>query len=639
MRFGLRRHDGNPQMSWVSRSLSLGGRALDRVFVACGLLALLTVWLFHYPAGIDLPQHANILRILIDYNDSRTGYAAFYQRQFLTPYFATYLVALPFAKLFGPLVGVKVVLSLAALGTPWMMIRWLRALRGEAWWGLLGFPLTFGFGYLWGFLSFVFVMPLMFGYLIAYRRLVQRPTAQAAAVAAVWALATYFGHGIAFGVAMLTAGIEWLVTLPRARSLRAVVLVGAHWLPAAAISLAWQRKANVPGLARFDHWPPDNDRLVSLFSGEFASWPSYYPVLAGVALLVLMAVVSRPALVGTAARLIPLLVALALFYLLPESVTGTWLVGMRMLVFVHMFALAAFRPGVTGRQLAAMRAVTTAVVVGSLLFLGARLRLFNQEMHGLAVITKAIPAYADVRPMVGDTDAGSEAFGGMMAQTPAWVTAANAGFLENDSGHYFQLPIQRPLDQPWLGEYRWFVARGGADVPEKVAAKVGPVEVVKRAETWWLLRSTAPPLAVANVQVARYSQGAFRLGVGHAFSGASLKVAGRSFATGLATHAPSRIEIRVPADGQRLTGMVGIDDDVEAGHSTTIVFRVTSIDGKTVLFQSPPVSAHQAAVPFSIPLQRGAGRWSDLLLTADIAPPATDINNAHADWLDLKVGG
>jgi len=633
MRIGLRRHEGNPRVSSASRFLSLGNRALDRVFVACGLLALSTIWLFRYPAGIDLPQHANILRILLDYGDSRTGYAAFYQRQFLTPYFATYLVALPFAKLFGPLMAVKVVLSIAALGTPWMMIRWLRALGGEPWWGLFGFPLTFGFGYLWGFLSFVFVMPLMFGYLIAYRRLVERPTTQAAAVAAVWALATYFGHGIAFGVAMLTTGIDWLLGLPRTRSWRVLLTVGAHWLPAAAISVAWQRKANVPGLARFEHWPPDNDRLVSLLSGEMASWPSYYPVLGGVAFLVLMALVSRPALAGTRARLVPLLVALALFFLLPESVTGTWLVGMRMLVFVHMFALAAFRPGVTGRRLTAMRAVTTAVVVGALLFLGARLQIFNREMRGLTDIIKTIPAYADVRPLVGETDTSSDAFGGMMTQTPAWVTAANAGFLENDSGHYFQLPIQRPLGAPWLGEYRWFVARGGADVPQKVAEKVGPVEVVKRAETWWLLRSTAPPLALGNVEVARYAQGAFRLVAGHAFSGGPLRVAGQTFAAGLATHAPSRIEIRVPPSAQRLSGLVGVDDDA-AGHATTLVFKVTTIDGKKVLFQSPRLATGQAAVPFSVPLQG----LRDLLLTADIAPPALTIDNAHADWLNLQAG-
>jgi hypothetical protein len=100
----------------------------------------------------------------------------------------------------------------------------------------------------------------------------------------------------------------------------------------------------------------------------------------------------------------------------------------------------------------------------------------------------------------------------------------------------------------------------------------------------------------------------------------------------MATHAPSRIEVRLPRSGQRLTGLVGVDDDVE-GHATTIVFKVTTIDGKKILFQSQPLANGHAAVPFAVPLQ-GA---TELLLTAEIAPPATTIDNAHADWLDLKV--
>jgi len=32
------------------------------------------------------------------------------------------------------------------------------------------------------------------------------------------------------------------------------------------------------------------------------------------------------------------------------------------------------------------------------------------------------------------------------------------------------------------------------------------------------------------------------------------------------------------------------------------------------------------------------GGERDLLLTAEIALPATTINEAHADWLDLRVG-
>ena len=91
------------------RPATLGSAALDRTFAALAVLSLATIWAFRYPSGVDLPQHANIMRILADYTDPATGYAAFYERQFLTPYFVTYLVGLPFTKLFGALVGVKVV--------------------------------------------------------------------------------------------------------------------------------------------------------------------------------------------------------------------------------------------------------------------------------------------------------------------------------------------------------------------------------------------------------------------------------------------------------------------------------------------------------------------------------------------------
>ncbi|HEY4186523.1 MAG TPA: NPCBM/NEW2 domain-containing protein [Polyangia bacterium] len=612
------------------RAVSLGSRALDRAFCACGVLALLTIWLFHYPAGIDLPQHANILRILADYSDPRTGYAAFYERQFLTPYFVTYVCALPFAKLFGALVAVKVVLSIAAIATPWTMIRWLQALRAEPWWGLFGFPLTFGFGYHWGFLSFVFVMPFMFGYLIAYRRLVNGPTPRAAAIAAGWALLTYFCHGIAFAVAMLASGLEALLTLPRARSFKNVVVLFSHWLPAGVLSLAWQLQSGTPGLARWEGWPPENDRFVALLAGELSSWPSYWPALAGGTMLVVMMLASRPALAWQVGRVLPLVLSLAIFFLLPETVIGTWLVGMRMLVFVHIFATAAFRPGVSGRSLTVMRAVTLLVVVAGLVGHGVRMRIFNQEMRGLAEISEVIPPYADVHGLVRDTNAMSEVFGGMLPQTPAWVTAANGGFLENDYGHYFQLPIQRPYGKPWVGEYRWFVARGPAGTLARVTSMVGPVRVVKQADDWWLLESTTPPITLGGLEVVRYAQDSGRLSVGHSRAGGPLQVAGQVHAEGLATHALSRIQVRVRAPGRFLKGMVGIDDS--AGGTTALLFEVMDTNRK-VLFQSPPVVPHQPPLPFAVPLD---GR-TDLVLSVELAPGLKSNDNAHADWLDLRV--
>ena len=108
-------------------------------------------------------------------------------------------------------------------------------------------------------------------------------------------------------------------------------------------------------------------------------------------------------------------------------------------------------------------------------------------------------------------------------------------------------------------------------------------------------------------------------------------MAGRAYATGLATHARSRIQVRVTASGARLRGQVAVDDT--APGATAIVFKILGTDG-AVLFASPPLVNQRPPVAFSVEL---AGR-RDLLLAAETSRRPEDLRNAHADWLDLQVG-
>jgi hypothetical protein len=250
-------------------------------------------------------------------------------------------------------------------------------------------------------------------------------------------------------------------------------------------------------------------------------------------------------------------------------------------------------------------------------------------MRGLTAITDAVPPYADVRGLVRDTNQMSEVFGGMMPQTPAWVTAANGGFLENDYGHYFQLPIQRPRGRPWLGEYRWFVARGSAGMEDRVTSMVGPVQLVKKADDWWLFESKKPPASIGGLEIVRYAQEGGRLAVSGTDPPVTLRVADKVFGGGLATHPFSRIQVRARAPGHHLKGLVGIDD--AAHDATEVIFSVMSTDLR-VLFQSPPMANHQAPVAFTVPLD---GR-TDLLLSAETTPRMKG-RGGQVDWLDLQV--
>lgn len=619
-----------------SSQTSPEGRALDRTFVVCALLALATIWLFRYPAGVDLPQHANILRILADFGDPHLGYGAFYERQLLTPYLVTYLLALPFAKLFGALAAVKILLSIAAIATPRTMIQWLRSLGGEPWWGLFGFPLTFGFAYQWGLFSFMLATPLMFAFLLADRRVAERLTARAAGSAAAWAVVLCFCHGVTFVVAAMIIGIEALVDLARTRRFRAFALRLGPCIAGAAVLAAWQLRPGIPGMGQITEWPPNNDRFVAFLSGEFVGWASYWPALAGAMILIVMTLVSRPVLAWSPDRLIPLGVGLAHYLLLPEMIGPTWLVGMRMVMFVHAFGAGAFDPGLPGppgRGRRVMRGVTAAIVMACLVVQGIRMAIFNHELRGLTALIDAIPRGVDVQELVVDTGPNSEAFGrGAIGQVTGWVTAANGGFLSNDSGGYFQLPIRRPPGRPWVGEYHWFVARGASDIPMRVASRVGAVDVVKHAADWWLFTSKTPPRVQGGLEVVRYAQGWGGLSVDRSLSGGALRAAGQTFTHGLATHALSKIQVRAPSvgPGGHLRGAVAVDDD--AGGPTELVFEILVPGGKR-LWTSPPLGPGHPAVPFDVPLQ---GR-SDAILAVEMAPKITDNRNAHADWLDLRV--
>jgi len=608
-------------------------RALERTFIACAILALATIWLFRYPAGVDLPQHANILRILADFGDRHLGYGAFYERQLLTPYLVTYLLALPFAMLFGALASVKVVLSIAVIATPRTMIQWLRSLGAEPWWGLFGFPLTFGFAYQWGLFSFILAMPLMFALLLADRRAAERPSARALGISAAWAVALCFCHGVTFVVAAMIIGLEALIELVRTRRLRAFALRLCPAFAGAAVLAAWQLKPGVPGMGQITEWPPNNDRFVAFLSGEFAGWASYVPAMAGTAVLIAMTLASRPVLAWSPRRLIPLGVALAHYLLLPEMIGPTWLVGMRMVMFVHAFGAAAFDPGVQGSSLRVMRGVTAGIVMACLLVHGGRLAVFNRELRGLTAVSRAVPRGVDVQEQVVDLNPNSEVFGRWaIGQVTAWVTAANGGFLSNDSGGYFQLPIRRPPGKPWVGEYHWFVSRGGNDIPIRVANRVGPVDVVAHADDWWLLTSKQPPRRLGGLEVVRYAQGWGPLALDRSLSGGPLRVAGRSFAHGLATHALSKIQVRAASvpTGAHLRGAVGIDDD--AGGPTELVFELREPGGKR-LWSSGPLGPGHAAVPFDVALEG----LTDVLLAVELSPAVPDNRNAHADWLDLRV--
>jgi alpha-galactosidase len=109
--------------------------------------------------------------------------------------------------------------------------------------------------------------------------------------------------------------------------------------------------------------------------------------------------------------------------------------------------------------------------------------------------------------------------------------------------------------------------------------------------------------------------------------GNPLRVAGKTYDTGIGTHAKS--EWTLPLDGHatELRGACGVDDEV--GAKASLQFTIEG-DGKQ-LWMSPVMRRGDAAMAFSIPL---TGVKTLRLLVNDGGDGSTE---DHADWLDLKL--
>lgn len=107
----------------------------------------------------------------------------------------------------------------------------------------------------------------------------------------------------------------------------------------------------------------------------------------------------------------------------------------------------------------------------------------------------------------------------------------------------------------------------------------------------------------------------------------ALRLNGKTYETGVGTHADSRLKIWVNGTGKRFSAIVGVDD--EATERGSVQFRVTG-DGK-VLAESPVMK--KGRIPFKINVSIAD------IDTLCLEALATDDgnNNDHADWADAWV--
>lgn len=604
-------------LPWPSRVL----------FAACLVLTVGIIWGFKYPAGVDLPQHAHLFGVLANFHDPVLGAGGFFDLQPITPYLLTYVIGALLAKLMGPLAATKALLFLIALATPYTLWRWLKAVRGEQSFAFWGFVLAFGYPYVWGFTSYAAAMPVAFWCMEAWVRATEGPARRRVITLTVALVALFFTHAVTFAVTATALGVSTLVNFRQVFWRRALALAVA-----AIVSFGWflsrgVRKNDPP------RQMPGEDRFAILFGGEFHITEDFWAAAAGLVFLVVLFVVTRPALAKQTDRWLPFALAGVGFFSVPNIVMDTAFVGHRFVFLLHAFAPAAFvvRPSFRLRRF--VPAVNGLLAVVFLSVVAYRLVGLNREMRGLAAVAAKVPLGGDARGIMHAVADDSEWFGvGHLSCSYAWLTAERLGMLENDHSRYYQLPIIRAADVPFLGRYRYLITRGkhGASMMRKNGFKKAPL--LAEADGWAIYEDTsAPPYETPVGTVVRYGQDWGTLGLDTAVGRGKLSIAGRRYRTGFGTHAHSLIQLRPSTTGQ-LKGACGVDD---AG-TTTEKVRCSVLDHRERVLAEVVVKAGKPPASFEAPVREGEAVYLKVTMEGWKRGPR-QTSGAHVDWVDLQV--
>ena len=102
---------------WLQSKLDSFNESWSAFWVFC-LFLVLPIWLVDYPPMVDLPGHASQIQLMHNLKADDFIYSNLFRRYYLTPYWGGYVPIYLLSHIFGVLVALKIIISLALMGIP-----------------------------------------------------------------------------------------------------------------------------------------------------------------------------------------------------------------------------------------------------------------------------------------------------------------------------------------------------------------------------------------------------------------------------------------------------------------------------------------------------------------------------------------
>jgi len=401
VRPGMSRHSPGRDMDWT------GGLDAPRVG-ALGFSALLLVAFFLVPylPMVDLPQHSAQISIWLHLHDPKWAEFQLFELNLRTPYLGAYALGRALAGVFGVVPALKIVVWLSIVGH-WAAFDWLvRSLGHARWLGLLGLPLGMGYGFYFGFISFIGALPFGLSAVCLALRHRARPTLASGLWLGAALCATLATHGFALGLTMVIVAPLLL------RGAGSLVARGMPLLAPALLMLVWLVPGSSARSIGLTIWDPRFWELAQIPGLLLASSGADHAASAlGVVFLgFVVSSLGRPQ--GEPERSVPLVVMLLGYCLFPLSFGGFTPLHPRFAAFLVPCLLLAFQPSRSRRSPYLDAAIALGSVVWFCMF-AIRLSQFSRETQPISEFIARMPAGMRIRPLVFDR--GSRAFPGLPA--------------------------------------------------------------------------------------------------------------------------------------------------------------------------------------------------------------------------------
>ncbi|HYP99305.1 MAG TPA: hypothetical protein VER96_11605 [Polyangiaceae bacterium] len=488
----MSRHSPEREMAWWN-----GADAPRIGALAFSALLLVAFFAVPYLPMVDLPQHAAQISIWLHLNDPKWAEFQLFELNLRTPYLGAYALTRGLAGFVGVLPALKFVVWLSIVGH-WASFDWLvRSLGHARWLGLLGLPLGMGYGFYFGFISFIGALPFGLAATCLALRHRERPSLANGLWLAAALCATLATHGFALGLTMVLVGPLLL------RGNGSLIARGLPLLAPGILMVIWLMPGDSGRSIGLTVWDPRFWELGQVPGLLLASSGVDHAASAlGVIFIAFVALsLGRPS--REPERFMPLAVMLLGYCLFPLSLGGFTPLHPRFAAFLLPSLLLAFQPRVDARSpyFDGLIALTTAVWF---CLFATRLLRFARETQPITDFIAGMPNGLRIRPLIFDRE--SQAFPGLpaMLHLSAYYVPEKGGYQGYSFAMYptsvvrYHPDIVPTMDRgaewhpEWfsaayeLGGYQCFLVHSALDrSAELFDTELDQLRLVFHEQGWW----------------------------------------------------------------------------------------------------------------------------------------------------------